>query len=249
LFRIGRWVELPDFYALVGCEKELVGGFNIESGIPGVVVADGLGSEVAGGVGVGENLLAEGCVAGKGSPVLSEGYKKLLVSGVGPVGGCGLTFERGAVAVVGSGEASYVGDVFSQGLLAIEGQVGEGFVAVVLDHEGGGTGIEVSEVFRRPPVADSAFGVKCCALGVEGVAYFVTDDSSDGAVVRGGWSLGVKEGWLENGGGEVEAVIERQVNGVDGLRGQGPLLAIDGLTDTVEGVVIVKEAGTPEVDE
>ncbi len=65
----------------------------------------------------------------------------------------------------------------------------------------------------------------------------------------GGGGLGIEEGWLQDGGGEVEAVVEREVDGVDGLRGHAPLFAVDGFADAVEGVVIVEETGVPEVGE
>ena len=104
------------------------------------------------------------------------------------------------------------------------------------------TAFEVGEVFGGPPVADAALGVECGALGVEGVADLVADDGADGAVVVGGGGLGIEEGRLQDGGGEVEAVVQREVDGVDGLRGHAPLVAVDGLADAVEGVVVVEEA-------
>ena len=81
------------------------------------------------------------------------------------------------------------------------------------------------------------------------MADLVADDGADGAVVGGGGGLGIEEGRLQDGGGEVEAVVEREVDGVDGLRRHAPLLAIDGLADAAEGVVIFEEVCAPDVGE
>src|ERR1700734_99121 len=128
--------------------------------------------------------------------------------------------------IEGSGETGDVGDVLAEGLAANDVDVGEGCVGVVLGGECGGDGVEMGEVFGGPPVADSAFGVEGGALGVEGVADLVADDGADGSVVVRGRAGGVEEGRLQDGGGEVEAVVEGKIDGVDGLRGHAPLFAV-----------------------
>jgi hypothetical protein len=58
---VGAWKKtmgLPDADAVFGCEVEFVGGLDVEGGVPAVFVADGEGAVLAGGVGVGEDLLA-----------------------------------------------------------------------------------------------------------------------------------------------------------------------------------------------
>ena len=72
---------LPDADAVFGGEVEFVGGLDVEGGVPAVFVADGEGAVLGGGVGVGEDLLAEGGVADDGAPVLTEGDEELLVAG------------------------------------------------------------------------------------------------------------------------------------------------------------------------
>ena len=47
---------LPDIYPVFGCEIELVGGFDVECGVPAVVVADGGCAKAGGGVGNQEAL-------------------------------------------------------------------------------------------------------------------------------------------------------------------------------------------------
>ncbi len=107
----------------------------------------------------------------------------------------------------------------------------------------------MGEVVGGPPVSDAAFGIEGGALGVEGVGDLVADDGADSAVVRGGRRPGVEEGRLEDGGGEVEPVVERQVDGIDGLGRHTPLLAIDELADATDVVLTVEEAGAEEVAE
>ena len=137
LLRIVGCKSYQIWTAVFGDQVELVCGLDVECGVPAVVVADGGGAEFAGGVGIDEDLLAEGGVAGDGAPVLAEGDEELLVAGeVVDLGGFG-AFEGGVEAVVGCGETGYVGDVFAEGLLAVDGDVGEGFVGVVLGGEGG----------------------------------------------------------------------------------------------------------------
>ena len=70
---------LPDADAVFGGEVELVGGLDVECGVPTVFVADGEGAVLAGGVGIGEDLLAKCGVASDASPVLTEGDEELLV--------------------------------------------------------------------------------------------------------------------------------------------------------------------------
>jgi hypothetical protein len=82
-------VRLPDADAVLGGEVEFVGGLYVEGGVPAVFVADGEGTKLAGRVRIGEDLLAQGWVAGDGAPVLAEGDEELLVSGeVVDFGGC-----------------------------------------------------------------------------------------------------------------------------------------------------------------
>ena len=74
-------MALPDADAVFGGEVELVGGLDVEGGVPAVVVADGEGAVLGGGVGIGEDLLAQGGVADDAAPVLTKGDEELLVAG------------------------------------------------------------------------------------------------------------------------------------------------------------------------
>ena len=54
---------------------------------------------------------------------------------------------------------------------------------------------------------------------------------------------------MQDGCGEVKAVVERKIDGVDGLRSHAPLFAVGWFADAVEGVVVFEEAGVPEIGE
>ena len=151
--------------------------------------------------------------------------------------------------VVGGCETAEVSDVFAEGLTSVDVDAGVGLVGVELCGESAGDLLEVGVVGVGPPFADLSFGVELCAFGVEGVGDLVADDGADGAVVGGVGRGGVEEGWLENGGGEVEAVVERKIDGVDGLRLHAPLMAVNGLVDARESVLVVEEVGALEVAE
>jgi len=80
-----RFLGLPDLYAIFGSEIEFVGWFDVEGGIPGVVVANGGCAELGGSVWVGEYLLTEDGVTEDTAPVLTEGYEELLVAVEGSI--------------------------------------------------------------------------------------------------------------------------------------------------------------------
>src|SRR6266568_4398742 len=123
--------------------------------------------------------------------------------------------------------------MFSASVLAVHGKIRERLVGVVLVGELFGGDAEVGEVLGGPPVAEGSGGVEGAALGVKGVADLVSDDGTDSAVVGRGGSVGVKERWLQDGGGEVERVLQREIDGVDGLRRHGPFLLAHCLAQAV----------------
>src|ERR1700733_11305732 len=98
------------------------------------------------------------------------------VAGEAALDGSGLAREGGAVRIVGSGKAAEVGDVLIQRLLTIHGEVGKGFVGVVLCGESGGGRVEMRQVGGFPPVAHTPCGIERAAFGVKSMAHFVRDD-------------------------------------------------------------------------
>ena len=79
----------------------------------------------------------------------------------------------------------------------------------------------------------------------------MTKEGADGTVVVGGGARGIEEGRLQDCGGEVEAVVERKIDCVDGLAGSActSLFAVGGLADAADGVVVFEEAGVRKVRE
>src|ERR1039458_9790072 len=117
----------------VGWSKiEVVARLHVEGGVPGIEVADGVGAVLAGGVGVGEDLLADGGCPGLAGLALGVAEEELLVAGEAANDWGWLAVERGLPCVVGCSDAGEVGDVFAERLVAVEVQVGEGRVGVVL---------------------------------------------------------------------------------------------------------------------
>src|ERR1035437_5964346 len=245
-----RWaVFLPDMNAVGGREVELVARFDVEGGIPRVQIADGAGAEQAGGVGIGEHPGAQSGFAVHAGVVLGEGDEELLVACAASDDGRRLAVERGVVTVQRGGDARNVCDVLSERLAAVDREVGERLVGVVLGGQRGGGCVEVGEVRWRPPIADAAPGVEGSALGVEGGGDLVPNDGSDRPIVRGGGRLGIEERRLQNRGRKVEAVVQREVDGVDGLGLHAPLFAVHGNADAAELVVILEEATAPDIAE
>src|SRR5690349_3229843 len=105
------------------------------------------------------------------------------------------------------------------------------------------------EVGVGPPVAQAALGVKGAALRVEGVTDLMADGCADRTVVGGGRRLRIKERRLQDGGGKVEGILQRQVYSIDGLRGHRPLVAVDGTAEARYLVLIFVDVGAPAVAE
>ena len=107
--------------------------------------------------------------------------------------------------------------------------------------------LEMGRIFRRPPVGEASRGVELAALVVEAVADLVADGGADGAVARRGARLRIVEGRLENRGGEVQGVLNRQVDGVDRLRFQPPFTAVGCALQFLEAELIVEQPGAERV--
>ena len=77
------------------------------------------------------------------------------------------------------------------------------------------------------------------------------DGSTGFAIVHRVGSLRVEIWRLEKCGGEVNRVLQGQFAGVQGLRikAHGPLFAIDGMAETGDKSVVLKQAATPNVAE
>src|SRR5258705_9119807 len=119
--------------------------------------------------------------------------EELLVGCEAVLLGCVLARSGSVVAVISRGQAGDISDVLGQGLLAVDGEIREWLVSVVLFDESPGVGFKVLEVSRLPPVAGATFGIEGRTGGVESVADLVSDDRADGAIVCCGMRLRVTE--------------------------------------------------------
>src|SRR6185503_9991082 len=93
--------------------------------------------------------------------------------------------ERRLPGVVGRSQAREIRNVLAEGLLAVDVQIGEWRVLIVLGREPGPRSFEPGKVFRRPPVRQPAARVEERALIVEAVADLVANRGADIPVIHG----------------------------------------------------------------
>src|ERR1700728_3030577 len=141
----------PDANAVVGCQVESFAGFDVEGFVPGIGVTHDVGAVLSGRVSVGEDLSTKRGLAGFGSPVLTVSDEELLVTGESILGGGFGSLQRDAIAIVGGGDSTEVGNVFVDGLLAVDVNAGERLVGVVLLLEFCGFGLKRCGVAGGPP--------------------------------------------------------------------------------------------------
>src|SRR5215510_14158703 len=101
---------------------------------------------------------------------------------------------------MGGAETDEVRDVLTEGEGAVDAVAGQGLVDLVLLDEEGGPPAILGVVRRRPPAAQSTFGVVLPALVVEAVADLVADHRPDRLAVHRVLRRRVKEGRAEDGG-------------------------------------------------
>src|SRR5579862_3680205 len=122
---------LPDLHPVCRGEIEFFSRLDVERRVPRVDVPHGIRAELRRRVRVSHHLLAELCFSRLGSPGLSKGDEELLVAGESVLHRGGYARERSMVAIIGGRETRDVGDVFSDGLLSVYGDVGEWLVGIV----------------------------------------------------------------------------------------------------------------------
>ena len=217
--------------------------------VPGVEVADRLGAPAAGGVAVGGDQVAQRRLAGALAAALGVAEEEALVAGQAVDHRRRAAVQRGAIGVVGGGEAGEIGDILAQRQLAVEVETGEGLVGVVLADQRLAGLAEMGEVRGGPPVAQPPLGVELGAEIVEAVADLVADHRADRAVIVGRVGGAVVEGRLEDAGREVHRVLQRQVDRVHGVRAQPPFAAVDRLAELGELVAIFELLRAPGIAE
>jgi hypothetical protein len=196
---------------------------------------------------VGDEGLTERRFADLRSPVLGVGEEELLLAAESADLRWLGASERGAPRVVGGGDARDVSDVLAEGELPVDVHLGEGPVGVELGGEPRSRLLELREVRRGPPVPQSPLGIEHRSLVVEAVAHLVADDGADRPVVDRRGRERVEEGRLEDGRRKVQAVVERKVHRVDGLRLHAPLAPVHRLSQEGDPPPVVEEAGALDV--
>ena len=176
---------------------------------------------------VGRDPLAQRLFAHLGRPGLRIGDEEALVAGEPVDHRCFLAAERGVIRIVGRLKTGEIGDVLTQRQFALHVEAGERFVRVVLLGQCQPSFLELLAVGIGPPVAHRAGGIEFRTVIVEAVADLVADNGPDRAVVIGRVCLGVEERRLEDGGGEVQRVLHRQVDRVDQLRVHPPFALVE----------------------
>ena len=160
------------------------------------------------------------------APPLRVGQEQALVAREAVDHRCRLAAQGRVVGVDGDQKATQVGNVLTEGQLAIDAHAGDGFVGVVLGGQFVRLGRETVGVFLCPPVAQAAIGVDLSALVVEAMGDFVSDDRADGAVVHRRVSRRIEEWRLQDASRKHDLVFQAAIVGVHRLRGHAPLLTI-----------------------
>ena len=161
----------------------------------------------------------------------------------------GLARARQRVAVPRGREARDVGDVLAEGQLAVDRQVREWLVLVVLRRERGTRGFEAREIVLGPPVREASGFIEQGAAVVEAVRDLVADHAADRAVVDRVVGGRIEERRLQDRGREDQPVLERHVERIDGLRQQKPFAVVDRLAELGEVAAVLELAGALRVAE
>src|SRR5436853_7550628 len=100
-------------------------------------------------------------------------------------------------------------------------------------------------VLRGPPVLQLALRIKFRPANVETMADLMSNGGAGGTVV--GRSVGVRiEKWrLQNCSREVESVLERKIEGINGLRIHPPFSAVDRVTQLGELMMVFPFVRSP----
>src|ERR1035437_8741257 len=98
-----------------------------------------------------------------------------------------------------------------------------------------------------PPITHAAFRIECAAFRIEGVADFVPDYGADGAIVGRSRGKRIEERRLQNRGGKIECVLERQVYRIHRLRRHRPFLPVHWLAEARDLAAIIGQAAPPNV--
>ena len=89
-------------------------------------------------------------------------------------------------------QAAQVGDIFSQGELAVDLDVIHGYVLRILIGNTIGAFVELLAIFQCPPVAQISVSIELASFVVEAVGEFVSNGGSGVAIVGSVVGLGIE---------------------------------------------------------
>ena len=115
-----------------------------------------------------------------------------------------------------------IGDVLTEGILAVGVNAWQNLHRAVLLHKHCCLFVELGGVFRGPPVVHVAIRIEEAALVVETVGHLMTDHDADRTVVDSIVGIGIEERRLKDGGREADLVGGGIVVGIHSLRSHSP---------------------------
>src|SRR5262249_21614250 len=148
------------------------------------------------------------------------------------------------IRIVRIRKSGQVGDVFAKRLLSVYRQIRKRAISIELGSESCTGCLKVVEILLGPPVEQSALRIELTALIIEAMTDLVSNNSADRAIVVRVVGVGIEIWRLEDGGREVQSVLKREIDGIDGLRSHPPFVAVDGLVQLGQVTVVVEEFGT-----
>ena len=144
-------------------------------------------------------------------------------------------------------ETALISNILAESETAVCLGAGSDFNAVKLCDELVGESVKSLGIGCGPPVGEVTVFVELTTLIVEAVCHFMTDHHTDGAVVDGVVSLGIKERSLQNTCREADFVCSGIVVCVDGLGRHVPAAAVYGFAVVCIVVVLIEEDGILDI--
>lgn len=173
-----------------------------------------------------EHLIAQALLAELAPPIIGEAQKEPLIAVEAGHDIRAVLQRFGMVRRKTRGDTTHIGDIFTQGLATIHRQIREGTIGTKLRRQTIPRGLEVRQIVRRPPVAQLTVLVEFRPFIIKAMRDLMPDDGADGAIVLRRIAVGIKKWGLQGGGGEVQRIHRRQIDGIDRLRFHHPLRAI-----------------------
>src|SRR5207248_7437621 len=109
---------------------------------------------------IGGDALAEFRLTRLGAPALGEADEEPLIAAQAVEHGIRFPLQRQTIGVIGRQEPGYIGDIFAESLMSVDRKIGKRLVHVELRRKRFAGGLEMIEVFLRPPVDEAALRIE-----------------------------------------------------------------------------------------